>query len=156
MRSFPKLSKEEKVDFFVKCQSLLIEHHPESEFIFRYENLHERKTFVGNFIDKYKGYCYQDDNVCLLVNEVKIVDPANPAKSLKDHMYKEPVADYNGLTIDFVVFRHMTDCFDFVKTQDNPRIEYLLFVKNNQIKLYNKAKLVERLANVPLVAFLKT
>lgn len=149
---FQSLSKEEKIEFFVKCQSLLVAHHPDSEFILTKENWRDRIGFARNFIERYKGYCYADDNICVLFNKVKIIDPKDPIKALKDHIYQEPAIDFNAYSIDFVVFKKLADCLGFCLAQYSPQIVYVLFVKNNEVKLYEAARLLDKL-NAPLVAF---
>lgn len=142
---FRALSEEEKVDFFCRCQKLLVEFHPSSHFLFTKENYEERKFFVLDFLHKYKGYAYMDDNVCVLYNHVKVEDPNNPVKVVKDHIYREPAANYNAISIDFVVFKQLRDCLSFVSAHNSPQIEYVLFVKNNEVKLYNKERLLSAL-----------
>jgi len=150
---FTLLTSPEKIDFFVNCQKLLLNNHPTSEFLLTKDNLEEKKYYALEFIKKYKGYCYNDENVCILYNKFKIIEPTNPKKELKDHIFKEPENDFNCVLIDFVVFRKMIDCLQFIKKEDESKIEYVLFVKNNEVKLYNKNKLLEKL-NSPLINLL--
>lgn len=154
MKLFQSLSKEEKIDFFAKCQNLLVNYHPTSEFIFRENNIKDRIDFAKNFYFKYKGFTYSNNEICILFNKIKVVDPLNPIKVIKDHLYKEPSEDYNAYSIDFVVFRKLIDCFGFCKSQYEPRIEYIIFVRNNDVKLYKTNKLLEKLSNIPLVSWL--
>jgi hypothetical protein len=142
---FQSLSLASRLEFFANCQRLLIEFHPTSEFLFTKENYAERKVFVLDFLHKYKGYCYYDDNICVLFNKVKVEDPRNPVKVVKDHIYKEPVEDFNAYSIDFVVFRKLSDCLNFCQAQYSPRIQYVCFVKNNEVKLYETSKLLAHL-----------
>lgn len=139
---FQTLSTQSKLEFFAKCQELLIKYHPESEFILTKENFEERKEFALDFVKKYKGFAYWDDTICILFNKVRVEDPRNPVKILKDHLYQEPREDYNAVTVDFVVFRQLTDCIGFCRAQYNPQIEYVVFVRHNEVKLYPTAKLL--------------
>lgn len=150
---FQSLSHKDKVDFFVGCQELLARHHPKSPFLFTKENMEERRFWVESFLNKYKGYAYADGNICVLFNKVRVDDARNPNKVLKDHFYAAPRADFNAVSIDFVVFRKLGDCFDFCKSQYSPQIEWIVFVKNNELKLYKTKDLLMHL-NAPLSAFL--
>ena len=144
---FQRLSNEEKIEFFVKCQELLTTHHPTSEFLFTKDNLESRKNFVLDFVNKYKGFVYYDENICILYNKVFVKDPNDPVKVIKDHIYQEPrEMDYNAVSIDFVVFRQLTDCIGFCRAQYNPQIAYILFVRHNEIKLYESQKLLKSLS----------
>lgn len=152
-KAFQALITEEKINFFVKCQELLINHHPNSQFLLKKENLEEKKHFILEFIKKYKGFTYYDDNVCILFNKIFIKDERDPIGALKDHLYQEPQENYNTYSVDFVVFRYLTDCIEFCRSQYTEQIKYLLFVKNNEVKLYRTEKLLTRLTNVPLTNF---
>lgn len=141
---FQNLTKEQKADFFVKCQELLVQFHPDSPFIFRQDNVEPRKAFVQNFLKNYKGYVYRDDNVCILYNYIKVA-PTDVIQTIKDNLYQEPHPDYNGISIDFVVFRDLKDCLEFCQMRKEPRVEYVVFVKNNEPKVYFAEKLLAHL-----------
>jgi hypothetical protein len=145
---FQELTKEQQVDFFIKCQELLVKYHPNSQFLFTKENLEERRHWVEGFLKKYKGYVYADDNICVLFNKVRVDDARNPQKTLKDYFYSEPAENFNAVSIDFVVFRKLGDCMEFCKSQYSPQIEWIVFVKNNELKLYKTKDLLVHL-NAP-------
>ena len=150
---FSEVSNEEKIDFFVNCQKLLIAHHPNSDFIFRKNSGSDKISMAIDFCHKYKGYMYQNENICILFNKIVVTDPKeNPAIILKNHMYKEPDPNYNGWSIDFVVFRDVKDCLQFCKTFYHPRISHIIFVKNNQPKIYPTTKFLSRLLNIPITS----
>lgn len=150
---FQSLTRDEKIDFFVKCQKLLVENHPKSEFIFTQENSRERKYWANQLLLKYKGYVYADDKICILFNHVRVDDPKNPKDTLKKMIYQPPAENFNAVAIDFVVFRKLGDCIEFCKSQYVPQIEWIVFVKNNEIKLYKTKDLLMHL-NAPLMMFL--
>jgi hypothetical protein len=145
---FQSLSNNDKVDFFVKCQRLLIESHPTSPFLFTKQNYDERKAFVLDFVHKYKGYCYADENVAVLFNLLQVNPTNNPARELKKHLYQPPAGDFNTISIDFVVFKQLGDCLRFITSHDNPQIQFVLYAKNNAVKLYDKQKI---LSNLPII-----
>ncbi len=150
---YTSLSTPEKVDFFINCQKLLINNHSQSEFLLTKENLEEKKYYALKFINNYKGYSYSSENICLLFNKVFLKDPRNPQRELRDNIFKTPDENYNCVLIDFVVFRKLIDCLSFIKQEYEPRMEFVLFVKNNEVKLYRTDKLVEKL-NSPLTSIL--
>ncbi len=153
---FQNLSKEQKVDFFVKCQEILVAHHPDSPFIFNEENVAPRLKDFKYLVDKYRGYAYQSDSLCVLYNRIKLKDVRNAAEELKENMYKEPSPNYNCFIIDFAVFDSIDNVRPFIESNYNPQIEYLIWVKNNEVKLYNAKNLIEnlsRLARLPKISF---
>lgn len=147
VKLFTELRKAEKVDFFKGCQELLIKYHPNSEFIIRENNLNQRLQYAIDFCNRYKGYTYASDSVKVLFNKIKLTDPNNPIQAIKEHAYKEPRSDYNAVSIDFVVFRAINDCLEFCKENYDPRIEFIVFVKNGKPKLYRADNLLSKIVN---------
>lgn len=143
------MDKNAKIEFFLNCQDLLITHHPDSHFLLRKKDIEKKIPYVQDFYHKYKGFCYQDANISVLYNHIIIADPKEPVEALKNNMWKEPHAEYNGVSIDFVVFRNIMDCLGFAKSHYDPRIKHVLFVKNNQPKIYETQKLVSRTFHLP-------
>ena len=148
---FSEMKAEEKIDFFVYCQKLLVEFHPDSPFICRRNNTKSRIQQMKGFIENYKGLCYQDDNIGVLYNRIVITDPSDPILALKTNMYKASHPDYNAVSIDFVVFRDLKDCMAFVKTNYDPRIQHVLFVKNNKVKIYPIVNFLTQMFHIPVV-----
>lgn len=142
---FKNLSNEQKVDFFVNCQKLLINHHSNSEFVIRESKLNEAVDIFLNQINKYKGYYYSDDNVCILWNHVYVSDPTDTQGELIKNAYQEPNPNYNAVSMDFVVCRKSSDILDFIKNYDEDRIKYLLSVKYGRAKILNKEDLVKNI-----------
>ena len=149
LQQFNKLHTKDRIDFFIKCQDLLIKYHPDSPFIITKDNLKERLTYSNDIFNKYSGMCYSDANVAALFNYVKLNDPNDPIKALKEHQFKEPTVDYNCVSIDFVVFRHLHDCLGFCKTNYNSNIEYIIFSKDGKPKVHKTMDIMTKVLKVP-------
>lgn len=152
VKPFQELTNVEKVEFFLKCQQLLRDFHPKSDFIFRENNVAERMRHVAALSAKYKGFCYSNENICVLFNKIYVADERDPVTSLRENMYREPAKEYNAVSIDFVVFRNLNDCMEFSKAQYEPRIAYTVFVKNNQPKIYKTEKFISRILSIPIIS----
>lgn len=150
-KAFADMSKVEQVDFFVHCQQLLVAYHPESPFICRKDNIKERLAQMKQWVQLYKGMCYWDDHVCTLYNRIVVNRVDDPAQALKANLYKPPAEHYNTIVIDFAAFRDIKDCISFVQTHYETKLQYILFVKHNKVKLYPTAQFVSQLLNMPIV-----
>jgi hypothetical protein len=133
---FDSLSMQEKIDFFVKCQQLLLTHHPNSPFLFRQDNAQRRLAFVKPMCEGYKGFCYSNDNVCIIFNKIWVPHPEQIAQSIVSSQYQPPAQPYNTALIDFVVFRELKDCWDLVSQQFDANLQYIAFVRHNQVRIY--------------------
>ena len=146
---FQSLSQDQKIDFFIQCQILLLQHHPTSSFVIREKTLEKALDSFRDNIQKYKGFCYSDGNVCLLWNKILISDPKSPRKALTENAYKEPCLDYNAISIDWAVFRKMDDIFKFVKENYEERIKYVLFIREGNPKIYEVANILKAIGQSP-------
>jgi flagellar biosynthesis regulator FlaF len=140
---FQSLTQDQKIDFFIQCQILLIKHHPTSSFVIREKGLDKALEAFRDNIHRYKGFYHRDENVCILWNHIFISDPKSPRKALTENAYKEPHLDYNAISIDWAVFRKMEDIFKFVKENYEERIEYVLFIREGNPKIYEAANILK-------------
>ena len=137
---FNSLSTEEKINFFVDCQKLLIKHHPDSEFLIREDNLKEAVEIFIDKINNYKGNFYYDDNIFVLWNYIFIEDPQDINSELIKNSYKEPHPNYNAVSLDFVACRNWADTFNFIKQTNEDKIKYILLVKHGNPKIYRSGR----------------
>jgi hypothetical protein len=150
VKLFQQTTKEEKIEFFLQCQKLLMEHHPHSPFLFTTGNVDARMTHIRTLLTKYHGLVYMDDNICVLFNRIRINEGESAPDALKNNIYSEPHPDYNAVSVDFVVFRDLKDCAEWVKSQYDPRIQHVLYVKNNQPFIYKTEKIIAKIFQMPL------
>lgn len=142
---FNNLTNEQKVDFFVDCQKLLIKYHSNSDFVIRESKLNEAIDVFINQINKYKGHYYNDDNVCILWNHVYISDPNDSQGELIKNAYQEPNPNYNAVSMDFVVCRKSSDIINFINNYNEDRIQYLLSIKYGRAKILKKEDLIKNI-----------
>ncbi len=143
---FQNLTREERVNFFIKCQEILQKYHPDSPFIFTKANLNDRKSYFKDFYNKYKGFAHIDENVCILFNKIKLEDARDPVRTVRENLWRKPNENYNAFMIDFVAFREMQDCLSFCQKEYKEIIKYILFARNNDIKVYETDKLLKKLS----------
>ena len=144
---FNLLSDDDKVAFFLHCQSLLALYHPTSKFAFRDDNIVERLQYVENIFTKYKGFCFTDNNVAILYNKVKVTeeDLKNPAKVMRDNLYKESPIDFNTVNFDFVVMKNLRNCFPFIKSHYDPKVINVIYVRDGKPTVYKTSELIKGL-----------
>lgn len=151
LQHFQKLNKQDKIDFFLKCQDLLIKNHPDSPFVFNRANFKGRLQYAGDIFHKYNGMCYTDENVAILFNYLLISDPKDPISALKQHQFKSPDPQYNAISIDFVVFKELKDCLKFCRLNYNFNVEYVVWVKDGKPKIHRTLDFMTRILNIPIV-----
>jgi hypothetical protein len=145
MKQFGQISKEDRVEFFLKCQDILIKYHPNSPYVVRESNVDKTVDGLCANINKYNGYYYSDENICVLWNHIYVSDPKDVRQTLVENAYKPPHPNYNGVSIDFAVFRKMEDCLSFVKSNYTPQIEHILFVREGNPKMYKASQLLKNI-----------
>jgi len=142
---FKSLSQNEKVEFFIHCQELMLKYHPKSSFVIREGSLDKALEVFQDNINKYQGYYYSNDNICVLWNKIAISDPINVKRVIKESAYQPPSEHYSGVSIDFATFKNITDVKEFIIKNDEERIKYVLFIKEGKPKIYKKDEIINRL-----------
>jgi hypothetical protein len=148
---FSSIKINKKIDFFVHCQDLLLEYHPNDSFVIKKLDVKDKIYFIKETINKYKGYYYEEDKVCILYNHIFLNDNKNPFSALKENIYKNPSLNYNTVSIDFMVLRELKDCKKFCHEQYSPQVANILFVKNNNPKIYSTLEFIQRLFPMPKI-----
>lgn len=150
IRLFQNLNNQEKIEFFVKCQELLLSYHPKSEYVTRQNNLQTRLDHTKFLIQNYKGYCYMDENICILFNKIFITDPKDKIGTMRIHQLRPPAEPYNAASIDFVVFRKIKDALEFCKFNYDLRIMHIIYIKDKKISIYKTEKFISKLFHIPI------
>lgn len=148
VRAFQTLTNEEKVEFFLQGQKLLLEFHPNSPFVIHKHTLNERMEHLKVLAAQYQGLTYKDDNICILFNKIYVADENDPVTALAQSKFKPPHANYNGVSIDFVVFRKLKDCAEWCKRYHEQRIQHVLYVKNGKPQIYKPMDLMKKVFNL--------
>lgn len=133
---FQSLSEKDKIEFFVKCQSLMLKYHPTSPFIIRESKLDKALEAFENNIRRYQGYVYADENICVLWNHIIVSDPSNANRAVTENAYLPPNPNFNAVSIDFAVFKGIENCFSFIADSKEPQIKHVLFIREGKPKIY--------------------
>lgn len=148
---FQELTNEEKADFFAKCQEILIAHHPDSQYLVRPHDLKTKQAHFLNLVKNYKGYAFFNNDICVLYNKIKVSDPKDIVWVLKKSIMAAPAEDYNAAIIDFVAFRQLRNAVTIYKLGMEEKFFYFLYVKNNEVKLYESSKMIGQLRDFKIL-----
>lgn len=133
---FQSLNQKEKIDFFVQCQALMLRHHPNSSFIIKENKLKQSLEVFHDNIQRYQGYVYSDENICVLWNKIIVSDATNVNRVVTENAYLPPNPNFNAVSIDFAVFRKIEDCFLFIKNNQEEQMKHVLFIREGKPKIY--------------------
>jgi hypothetical protein len=145
---FQQLTTREKLDFFINCQKILIQWHPESEFVTRESNLAARIEHVGELVRNYNGLVHSSDKLCVLYNKIFVKDASDPVAAMRDAQYKEPDPNFNAVLIDFAAFSDLSAAQDWCKSIYEPRIEWILFTRQGRVKIHKTQNFLAALFDV--------
>ena len=142
---FQSQKQEEKIDFFVRCQTLMLKHHPKSSFIITQRTLPKAIESFQESIHRYQGYSHADENICVLWNKILVSDETNVNRVVTENAYQPPNPKFNGVSIDFAVFRKIEDCFMFIQANKQEEMKYVLFIREGRPKLYPLEQILKSL-----------
>lgn len=140
---FKSLTFEQKVEFFLNVQKLLVQYHPDNHFVFREDNKEIRKQITIEFIKNYKGFCFSNENINILFNKIFIDDPNKVLNNF--NIYQESAQNYNTISVDFVVMKEIKDLEVFCRLQYNSKLKWVTFVKNKKIRIFESEKILGNL-----------
>jgi hypothetical protein len=131
---FGPLMTKQKIDFFAKCQYLLLKYHPKSRFIVTYEKIEEKLSFFKSLIETYSGAFLETDSMCLLYNRVSIQNPNDVIEEYKNAKNSCYIQEGNCISISFLVADSTPENFkEFIKIFEN--IEYVMFLRGEKVAI---------------------
>lgn len=134
---FKELNIQEKIDFFVKCQYLLLENYPQSRFIVTHEKLEEKLNFFKKLIDTYSGAFLVTDSMCLLYNRISIDNPNDVIEEYKRAKNSTYIPNGNCVLISFLVAKPTPDNLQsFIKPFEE--VDYVMFLRGEKTSIIPK------------------
>ena len=139
---YQSLSKAEKIKIFQKCQQLLVQYHPDSEFIVRRSLLNGKRTkTIETLIKLYKdfnGSVYLDDNSVIFFKMFNLTDAQELYKK-----YELPSED-NADTV-FIIFAtfnsKMTNIKAIIDTELRGEVKKIAFSREGKFRIHPLAAL---------------
>ena len=111
-------------------------------------NAEAQKEFYKKFIKEYKGFCFYNDDIVVFYNKAQTDDPRNVIGAIKKNLMAPPANPFNTCAIDFAAFKNFGAAKVFFEKVDEPDYKYVLFVKNNEPKLYLKEELLRNIGRI--------
>ena len=152
LQPFNNLQPQDKIDFFLHCQSLLTTYHSDSPFLFTKQNLKERLTYASEIMNKYKGFVYTSPFAAILFNKIKITNPDDPVGAIKEYSFKAAAIDYDTIVIDFATSRNVKDYLGFCTQVYDSHIEWLVWIKAGKPIIHPCLPYASKILNIPIVS----
>jgi hypothetical protein len=145
IKSLNELPKEEKIEFFQKCQDLLVKNQPESEFILR-EEAENRDYFLDLFL-KYKGFAYTSEKIAVLFNKHRINSLPEAQEAYQDKVFDPPAPDANTYTVDFITTKMSKDVLQELYPVFHENLEFMCFLRMGKVSFFRFDVLKSALAD---------
>jgi hypothetical protein len=145
-RLYQSLSKEERVELFVKCQEFLIKNHPKSEFILRRNFLKKLNSpslqTLMKLYKEFNGSVYAEENCIIFFKIFSIKDGLTEIYKKYDKM-----SDDQGNTI-FIVFAAFDEkkinIYELIRRELMGEISQISFSREGKFKIYPLDKLAKK------------
>lgn len=132
---FDELDKEGKIQFFQKCQDLLLANQPDSPWVLREGS--QKNYFISLFI-KYKGIAYQTEDVVILFNKLRYENKDDILGNHATRMFEPPAQSPNTYSIDFITAKLtpeiLLEAGDYFK---DPGMEWVCFLRGQKLSVFN-------------------
>lgn len=136
---FNEMPIEDRVNFFQKCQDIILRDHVNNEFLLHSNNKNEMLSFYKKLVLEYKGYCYSSDKICILFNITKS-SPSNEEISGSSWKHS-PMKDGDIYFVDYVVGSINAGTYQELKGVMNfPGVEKIGFLRGGRISIFELGK----------------
>ena len=147
LRKFPDMSKDDRLDFFQRCQNLLVKTQPNSPWIMKYRQEHDKTFFLDVFL-KYQGFVYESNNIILLYNTFSYNSKEEAQESYALNLFAPPDENPNTYTIDFIASEIDADKVSELKPYfEDSNIKYITFLRGNRPAAFDIDRFKEAMLN---------
>jgi len=137
VRLFNEMSEEEKMDFFQKCQNMLIKNQPNSPWVLRVDDERNRGYFLDIFL-RYQGMVYESENIILLFNKHYFVNKEEVVVKSRERLFSEPDENANTYSIDFVTSKLTQEVLQEIEPHfKDTGIKWIHFLRGQKVSVFD-------------------
>jgi len=142
IRIFTDLDKEERIEFFQRCQDLLLETAPESPYILRQGDVARNKSYFLDIFLKYQGLIYESDGIILLFNKLQYEDKDHIYEQYRDRLFHSPDKEPNTYSVDFIAAKLdpkiLSEMEPYFKDEG---MKWVCFLRGQQLSVFDAESL---------------
>ena len=148
VRKFDTLNREEKLAFFQRCQNLLVQNQPNSEFILsqKTQGTFNKRYFLDLYL-KYKGFVYFSENIAILFNKRNYSSLEEAQNLYWDDLHGEPHENPMCYTVDFVTAKMDKSLISEIDSIINRDLKYVCFLRASKVSFFEAEELRNSVKN---------
>lgn len=132
-----EMSRDEKLDFFQRCQDLLVKNQPDSPYILKSRRNVNKKYFMDILL-RYKGMAYQSERMAMLFNKHNYPTKEEIYDKYKESLYLSPHPNPNSYSIDFVASVMSKELLEEIRPFfPIEGIEHVFFLRGHKLSVFN-------------------
>ena len=132
---FQDMTHSDKLDFFQRCQDLLIRTEPNSPYIIR-EGSERGKSFIIDAFLKYKGYVYEAEEVIIMFNKHFYEERGQAVEEYGQKLFNLPENPANTYSIDFIAARLNEHRLKEMEPYFNEDMKYIVFLRSQRPTIF--------------------
>jgi len=137
LKQFSELDRQQRIDFFQKCQDLLIKAHPTSEYIMR-RGVRATGTYFIDVFLRYKGLVYETDKIIIMFNKLRCSGREEIIEKYRENLFSPPHPEPNTYSIDFVTAKLSKEMLEELKPYfSDPGMEYISFLRGQNLTVFD-------------------
>ncbi len=136
---FNEMPVQDRVDFFQKCQEMMVKSYGGNHFLLHSKNKNEILSFYKKLVLNYKGYCYSSDKICILFNVINS-SPSN--EEITNSSWRgPPIKDGDIYFVDYVVGSINAGTYQELKGVMNfPGVDKIGFLRGGRLSIFELDK----------------
>ena len=136
LKRYSDLSRDERINLFQRCQNLLIKNQPDSPWILREGQQHNR-TFFLDAVLRYRGFVYESENIIIMFNKHFYENKEEAREGYGQNLYAAPAEDANTYSIDFIASEISADKVEELKPYFKDDMKYITFLRGHRPTVFD-------------------
>jgi hypothetical protein len=137
IKLFSEMSMDEKLDFFQRCQDLLVKNQPKSPYILKSRRSANKKYFMDILL-RYKGIAYQSERMAMLFNKHHYSTKEEIHEQYEVSLFPSPHPNPNSYSVDFITSTVSKELLEEVRPFfPTEGIEYIFFLRGQKISVFD-------------------
>jgi len=132
---FQDMTHSNKLDFFQRCQELLLRTEPSSPYVIR-EGSERGKSFIIDAFLKYKGYIYEAEEVIIMFNKHFYEEKEQAVNEYGEKLFAAPENPANTYSIDFIAASLNEQRLKEMEPYFNEGMRYVVFLRGQRPAIF--------------------
>jgi len=146
---FVDMDRGERLNFFQKCQDLMIAIEPDSPWVMRKGQTPKmrHKSFFIDAVLRYQGFVYEAGGIIIMFNKHFYENKEEPIEKYTNNLYAPPHPTPNTYAIDFIIAKMDANKLRELQPYFKDDMKYITYLRERRPCVFNLANFKKAMEN---------